>query len=161
MRRHKAPATGLTVDDLRGMREARAAVNHETYKMLLRQVHDRVRARAANRLTHMSFQVPPLVPGRPLFTTSHAARYIADKLRIGGFDVHVSSPHSDVHIVHATWETKTPKNKKQARKKERRTDREERRPLASSNSAPTLTSLPATMAEVNHRLNRLKAQLNI
>lgn len=149
----------LTVHDLHSQREARAAVNHETYKMLLGQVYDRVRARAANRVTHMSYQVPPLVPGRPLFATSHAARYIADKLRLGGFEVEVSSLHPDVHIVHARWDARKPRGKPP--RKPRRQSVTAQATAQAVQATQATASLPAAMAEASHRLNRLKAQLNL
>ena len=77
----------LTVDELQRQREARARVNHETYKGLFNQVSDRVRSRAQNRGTSLVWTVPPFVMGRPLYNPSHAARYVAEKLRRGGFAV--------------------------------------------------------------------------
>lgn len=93
----------LTVQELHRQREARARVNHETYKQLWRQVQDRIRARADNRATDLVWQVPPLVPGRPVYTVAHAARYVSDKLRHGGFVVTVAAPQPDVHVMHIDW----------------------------------------------------------
>lgn len=77
----------LTVDELQRQRAARARVNHETYKGLFNQVSDRVRSRADNKGTSLAWVVPPFVMGRPLYNPSHAARYVAEKLRRGGFRV--------------------------------------------------------------------------
>lgn len=92
----------LTVRELQEQRHAKARVNHDTYKLLLRQVQDRLRARAENKCTDMVWSVPPFVPGRPVYTTRHAARYVSEKLRRGGFDVSVASSE-DVHILYVTW----------------------------------------------------------
>lgn len=93
----------LTVSELQQQRQARARVNHETYKQLLRQVQDRLRARAANNATDLLWQVPPLVPGRPVYKASHAARYVRDKLRLGGFEVTVTQVSADVQVLYITW----------------------------------------------------------
>jgi hypothetical protein len=96
-------AQPLTVADLHRDREARAAVNHETYKRLWEGVQDRIRARAENKGTDLTWQVPPFVPGRPVYAVSHAARYVADKLRRGGFVVSVAAPQPDVHVLFVSW----------------------------------------------------------
>lgn len=145
-------AGALTVRDLADMRHARANVNHETYKMLLRQLHDRVRARAANKFTDLAFQVPPLVPGRPLYAVSHASRYLAEKMRRGGFDVAVDAPHPDVHTLHVSWARGV------------RASAAQKPPRPPPREAPGergIASLPATMAEASRSLDRLKAQLKL
>lgn len=147
-RRHKDRRLAvLTVADLRDMREARAQVNHDTYKQLFGQAQQRVRARAAHGLQDAAFQIPPLVPGRPLFKPSHAARYVADKLRRGGFRVEVAAPHPDVQILHIAWSgAGTQKRAKRRRRRE-------------GGAGDALTALPVTTAEASRRLDRLKAQL--
>ena len=143
----------LTAHELRGVREARAQVNHETYKQMLGQVHDRMRSRAANNGTELTFQVPPLVPGRPLFKASHAARYISEKLRRAGFEVVVHAPHPDVQLLQVSWRRAT----RQARPKPRTSpERDE-----TKRHDRGLASLPATMVEATRRLDRLKAQLQL
>lgn len=77
----------LTVNDVQKIRIDRARVNHETYKQLYKTVHERIRRRASVNSTHLTYAVPPFVPGRPVYTPGHAARYITDKLRRGGFGV--------------------------------------------------------------------------
>ena len=93
----------LTVDELDRHRADVHRVNHDTYKGLLSQVHDRIRARAANGVNELVWQVPPLVLGRPVFKVEHAARYVRDKLRIGGFAVHVIPMSSDVYLLYISW----------------------------------------------------------
>ena len=96
----------LTVAELHRQRQARAQVNHETYKQLWRQAQDRIRARADNKATDLVWQVPPLVPGRPVYAASHAARYVSDKLRRGGFEVTITSPQPDVQVLYIDWKPK-------------------------------------------------------
>lgn len=99
----------VTVAELHADREARAQVNHETYKQLWGLVQDRIRARAEMSATSLMWQVPPFVPGRPVYTVSHAARYVADKLRRGGFDVTVAAPQRDVVVLFVSWTPSAPK----------------------------------------------------
>lgn len=95
----------LTVDELRRQRLARARVNHETYKMLFGQASDRVRARANNKGTDLVWVVPPFVMGRPLYDPAHAARYVSDKLRSGGFRVSRARGQGvhACHVLYVTW----------------------------------------------------------
>lgn len=89
----KGPAKGspklLTVGDVQRIRIERGRVNHETYKRLYESVNDRIQRRAHVNSTNLTYVIPPFVPGRPVYTPSHAARYISDKLRRGGFGVAV------------------------------------------------------------------------
>jgi len=140
---------GLTVADLHSEREARARVNHETYKQLLAQVQDRIKLRATNDFRDLMWQVPPLVPGRPVYTPSHAARYVSEKLRRGGFDVNVATPGADVYVLYITWAATTP-----ARPTRRGRDSREHRPRPAQAS-----KLPLSVEEATHRLERLKARL--
>lgn len=131
----------LTVQELHRQRRARAEVNHETYKQLWRQVQARIRARADNRGTDLLWQVPPLVPGRPVYAVSHAARYVADKLRHGGFSVTVAAPQPDVHVLHIDWK---------------------RPPPPPPSAPPRPAARPAattTLDDASHTLERLKARL--
>lgn len=141
----------LTVADLQRGREAKARVNHETYKQLLRQVEGHLRSRAENRGSDLLWQVPPLVPGRPVYAVSHAARYITDKLRHGGFEVSVASPQPDVRVLYITWspvardETGGPA----ARRARREEPVVPRRPE------------PIRVRDASHSLERLKARLRV
>jgi hypothetical protein len=71
----------------------KARVNHETYKQLYTALHDRIKRRASTNVTHLLYVVPPIVPGRPVYDPIHAARYITDKLRRGGFRVESAQGH--------------------------------------------------------------------
>lgn len=171
----------LTVRELQQKREARAKVNHETYKFLLRQAQDRVRLRAENKCTDLLWQVPPLVPGRPIYTVSHAARYITDKLRRGGFEVTPAAPAPDVHVLYISWKAQpeaqrrspAPRRPQQQhpaapadgsgrRQQDRQQGRQQGRhptaPTSSSSSGPTIT---VSMAEASRSIDRLKARLNM
>ncbi len=142
----------LTVHELRRQREARASVNHETYKQLLGQVQGRIRARADNKQQDLVWQVPPLVPGRPLYTVSHAARYVSEKLRRGGFEVAVLAPQADVCVLCISWAT--PRGEKPARPPP---------PPRTTPAAaePAMPPLRHTMDEATRTLEKLKARLRI
>lgn len=136
----------LTVADLHRQRQARAQVNHETYKQLWRQVQDRIRSRADNRATDLVWQVPPLVPGRPLYAPSHAARYVSEKLRHGGFEVTVAAPQPDIHVLYIDWKRR-PANPP---------------PRARAQPAPEPPDLPhAGLEDATRSLEKLKARLRM
>jgi hypothetical protein len=88
----------LTVTDIQKIRVDRARVNHETYRQLYAVVHNRIKRRAEANATHLAYAVPPFVAGRPVYAASHAARYITDKLRRGGFQVMVSEDGATLFI---------------------------------------------------------------
>jgi hypothetical protein len=155
----------LTVDELQTQRQARARVNHETYKGLLAQAQGRIRARALNDCKDLLWQVPPLVPGRPLYKTSHAARYVADKLRLGGFSVEVASSR-DVHVLYVSWNapvaTRAAAHAASRRRREEGTERVARG--GSSRPADTGRTIPndhVSVEEASRRLDRLKATLGL
>lgn len=77
----------LTVGDVQAVRLERARTNHETYKIVLQRVYDRIRHRTSLNGTDMTYAIPPFVPGRPVYDPSHAARYVTEKLQRGGFGV--------------------------------------------------------------------------
>lgn len=166
-RRYVADDDVLTVADLRGRREAQASVNHETYKLLLRQVQDRIRARAAADARDMAWQVPPLVPGRPVYRGSHAARYVSEKLRRGGFGVLVAEPVPGAHVLYVTWDP-TPPRASRGRSSRRPSDRSSRGPGDRSSHGPGDRSsrgpgdragLPISVAEAGRRVDVLRARL--
>ena len=84
-RRDRPPM--LTVGDVQAVRLDRARTNHETYKIVLQRVYDRIRHRTSLNGTDLTYAVPPFVPGRPVYDPSHAARYVTEKLQRGGFAV--------------------------------------------------------------------------
>lgn len=137
----------LTVQDLQEQRHAKARVNHETYKQLLRQVQNRVRARAENKFTDLVWPVPPFVPGRPVYAPSHAARYVSEKLRRGGFEVSVASSE-DVHVLYVSWSLQPTKKKK----------KKMAAPPPPPHSAATATAATA-MQDATRSLEKLKARL--
>lgn len=141
----------LTVADLHLQREARARVNHETYKTLWEQVQDCIRTRADNKASDLVWQVPPLVPGRPVFSASHAARYVADKLRHGGFEVSVAAPQPDVQVLYISW--------KRAPQRPAAPQRTPRRSPARGVPPPAAAREP--LQEASRTLEKLKARLRL
>lgn len=77
----------LTVGDVQAIRLDRARTNHESYKLVLQRVYDRIRNRTSLNHTDLSYSIPPFIPGRPVYDLSHAARYVTEKLQRGGFAV--------------------------------------------------------------------------
>lgn len=154
----------LTVKELQKQREAKARVNHETYKMLLRQVQDRLRLRADNRCADLLWQVPPLVPGRPVYKVSHAARYITDKLRRGGFDVAPAAPAPDVHVLYISWAATQPRPRPAPARAPDRARDPPRDPSRAPPGAPPRAPEPAlhaSMDEATRTMERLKAKLGM
>lgn len=84
----------LTVGDVQAVRLERARTNHETYKLVLQRVYDRIRHRTSLNATDLTYAIPPFVPGRPVYDQSHAARYVTEKLQRGGFRVTGEDPHA-------------------------------------------------------------------
>jgi len=104
----------LRVDELCKPIIERAAVNHETYKLLYTQCVEHIKRKHACGCTITLYQVPDFVLGRPPFTHAHAIRYVSEKLRRGKFDVKVDGP-----VLHIDWEARI----REACRKARRTKR--------------------------------------
>lgn len=118
----------LSVDDLCQPLIERANINHETYKMLYTQCIEHIKRKHESGCTITLYCVPDFVLGRPPFTHSHAVRYVADKLRLGKFDVKVDGP-----VLHIDWEARIRELKRKTTRKPRKTiaDKEEsRKPAA-------------------------------
>jgi hypothetical protein len=79
----------LKVGDLTSRDRERVKKNHETYKMLYKQCVDHIRRLNDMGTTSTTYFVSEYVLGRPLFTHSHAIRYIVEKLERGKFYVEV------------------------------------------------------------------------
>lgn len=78
----------LTVSDLSQPNIQRAQKNHETYKLLYLKCAEHIKRKHSVGCRTTIYDIPEFVVGRPTFTHSHAIRYVSDKLRRGGFDVH-------------------------------------------------------------------------
>jgi len=87
----------LRVGDLTSKDRERVKKNHETYKMLYKQCVDHIKRLNDVGTTSTSWFVSEYVLGRPLFTHSHAVRYIQEKLKRGKFNVEVD-PNSK-HLI--------------------------------------------------------------
>lgn len=87
----------LQVGDLTSKDRERVKKNHETYKMLYKQCVDHIKRLNDMGTTSTTFFVSEYVLGRPLFTHSHAVRYIQEKLKRGKFLVEVD-PNSK-HLI--------------------------------------------------------------
>lgn len=78
----------LTVHELSKPNIERAHKNHETYKMLYGTCVQHIKRKHAAECTTTIYTVPEFVLGRPTYQHTHAVRYVSEKLRRGGFDVH-------------------------------------------------------------------------
>lgn len=84
----------VTADEARQLRQKKGVVNHETYKMIYAKIQNRITYAASKGYTKTDYVIPSIIPGRPMFSVSHAIRYVRDKLRYNGFEV-TELPHSD------------------------------------------------------------------
>lgn len=135
----------LRVEDLHHSRRQRASVNHESYKILLHKVYDRIRHRASLNMSDIAYTVPPIIPGRPIYDQAHAARYITEKLQRGGFSVTHSNDQNNSIVLAVSWPpptAKPPKAKEKAK---------------AAKAKPTKP--PA--ASLSERLQNLKAKLKM
>lgn len=136
----------LRVEDLHHSRRQRASVNHESYKILLHKVYDRIRHRASLNMSDIDYTVPPIVPGRPIYNQAHAARYITEKLERGGFSVTQRNDNNNSIVLAVSWPP--PTAKPPAGKAKPKPNKPNKPPAASSNS-------------ISERLQNLKAKLKI
>lgn len=70
----------LTHDDIE-----RHRINHETYRIIYDKCVDSIKARNATGSSWLKFTVVSYIPDRPLYKLEHAKRYVAEKLKRGGF----------------------------------------------------------------------------
>ena len=70
----------LTHDDIE-----RHRINHETYRIIYDKCVDAIKARNATGSSWLKFTVVSYIPGRSLYKLEHAKRYVAEKLKRGGF----------------------------------------------------------------------------
>jgi hypothetical protein len=135
----------LTADEVNGVRARRASVNHETYKVILQRVYDRIRHQAAMNRSDLAYALPAIVPGRPVYDATHAMRYVTEKLRLGGFEVETDGP-----MVYVSWkparQTEAKKPKPNKPKKPRAADRAAAKP---------------TPGDLSRRLEILKYKLDL
>lgn len=111
----------LTASDAQQIRLAKSNVSHETYKILFETATQRVRNKAEMNETNMIYKIPHYIVGRPLFNVKHAARYVAEKLRIYGYNTNFYE-NNGTYFVNVCWKAtpviipKKPKDVKKSRK---------------------------------------------
>ena len=89
----------LNAADLAKPRLDQARDNHETYKCILQQCFEVIRACNARRIFQTTFAVPTQVVGRPHYKHAHAVFYVHAKLRQGRFDVRMLPPTNFVLFI--------------------------------------------------------------
>ena len=143
----------LRVEDLHHSRRQRASVNHESYKQLLHKLYARIRHRASLDFTEVAYTIPPLIPGRPIYSQAHAARYMTEKLEKGGFAVRLAAAADDgmaSNVLHVSWPAaKAAKKRKSAAKAKAKAK-------AKRSSSQTKTTGAGSMSE---RLRELSDRL--
>lgn len=141
----------LSVDDLCKPMIARSNMNHETYKMLYTQCIDHIKRKHESGCTITIFNVPGFVLGRPIFTHTHAVRYVAEKLCRGKFDVKVDGP-----LIYVDWEARI----KEACRKESKMRMKTRRvpsytkPCSVRSNAPSSQSLEPLSVRLERLLKK-------
>jgi hypothetical protein len=154
----------LRVEDLHHSRRQRASVNHESYKQLLHKLYARIRHRASLDFTEVAYTIPPLIPGRPIYSQAHAARYMTEKLEKGGFTVKLAAAADDgmaSNVLHVSWPAaKAAKKRKSAAKakakaKARAKAKAKRSSSSSSSSHTKGSSMSERLRELSDRLRKL------
>ena len=138
----------LTADEVNGVRARRASVNHETYKVILQRVYDRIRHQAAMNRSDLAYALPAIVPGRPVYDATHAMRYVTDKLRLGGFEVETDGP-----TVYVSWK---PAPRAPAKKPRHASSRK-----GDAGAAKPAAAAKPTPGDLSRRLEILKYKLDL
>lgn len=94
--------TILTASEAQQIRLAKRSVSHDTYKILFNTAIQRIKIRAEMNETTMLFKIPHYILGRPTINVKHAARYIAEKLRIYGYKAQYQE-REGTYFVEADW----------------------------------------------------------
>jgi hypothetical protein len=134
----------LTAQDAQQIRLAKKNVNHETYKILFHMTIQRIRSRCEMNQTSLQYRIPNFLLGRPTINTKHAARYVAEKLKIYGYKSKFYSIR-DQWYVEADWSIEPVKVRKKPRdvKREKVVD----------------TSIQTNPGEAIRRMELIKMQL--
>lgn len=156
----------LRVEDLHHSRRQRASVNHESYKQLLHKLYARIRHRASLDFTEVAYTIPPLIPGRPIYSQAHAARYMTEKLEKGGFAVRLAAAADDgmaSNVLHVSWpaaKAAKKKNSNAAKAKAKRASQRASSQRASAQRASAQRASKTTGAgSMSERLRELSDRL--
>lgn len=139
----------LTADEVNGVRARRASVNHETYKVILQRVYDRIRHQAAMNRSDLAYALPAIVPGRPVYDATHAMRYVTEKLRLGGFEVETDGP-----MVYVSWKP-APRRQTETKKTHKSHARH------TSHASRGESAAKPTPGDLSRRLEILKYKLDL
>jgi hypothetical protein len=154
----------LRVEDLHHSRRQRASVNHESYKQLLHKLYARIRHRASLDFTEVAYTIPPLIPGRPIYSQAHAARYMTEKLEKGGFTVRLTAADDGMssNAIHVSWPAAKAKKRKSAAKAHAAKAAAKAAAKRSSSSSSRKTATAATgggAGSMSERLRELSERL--
>lgn len=151
----------LRVEDLHHSRRQRASVNHESYKQLLHKLYARIRHRASLDFTEVAYTIPPLIPGRPIYSQAHAARYMTEKLEKGGFSVRLTAADDGMatNVLHVSWPAAKAKKRKAAAKTAAAKKSSSRRKRAAAATTTMTTTTGGGGGSMSERLRELSERL--
>ena len=88
----------LTAGEARDLAKKKCNENHETYKLVWKQLMKRVKERAEVAKTKgemmLEWCVPAFLFDRPYFKVARATRYVTDKMRHYGYEVREIAPNT-------------------------------------------------------------------
>ena len=156
----------LRVEDLHHSRRQRASVNHESYKQLLHKLYARIRHRASLDFTEVAYTIPPIIPGRPIYSQAHAARYMTEKLEKGGFAVRLTASDGGgmaTDVLHVSWpaakakkrKTAAAKAKAKAKAAAKKSSAARRKQRATETATGGAGSMSERLRQLSERLRRL------
>jgi len=129
------------------MRHKRSDVNHDTYKLILEQCVQLMRQNAPYA-DGIDFTLPHWIPGRPVYDTEHALRYLMDKLTFHDYKV----TRKGDSTVHVCW--------RHVKKRPRASPTPPPQAPApkAGNGAPPLPSAPSVTGDIVQRLKQFNRQ---
>lgn len=110
----------VTAEDMIRYREDLKRTRHETYKIILAQIHEDIKLYTSKGATSMRVLVPPVVLNRPVYPAKSAAQYVSLSLQRDGFEVATDVDGSGAHYLTVSWKPK-PRKARDAKKAARAT----------------------------------------
>ena len=77
----------LRASDLQATKDAKTQKNKEIYAVLLEKCYRTIKTRNDHGFVGITYKVPIVTPGLPLYNISHDVLYIVNRLKKGGFSV--------------------------------------------------------------------------
>lgn len=96
----------IDVLQLRAAMREREERHRSSFAAVLERCYARIRRCASVMRTDCTFEIPPFLPGLPLYDTQLCSRFVVSHLRRNGFDVLPERPGSQLQrapIIHISW----------------------------------------------------------